>query len=79
MAEKKKVITNQAEIDAANRANVAKLLNEKAATCRKVVAAARALKRADQLFTQALSGAGGVTTALQAQIKAATQNPTGNL
>jgi hypothetical protein len=35
MAEKKKVITNQAEIDAANRANTVAKSQQKAATCRK--------------------------------------------
>jgi hypothetical protein len=64
MAEKKKVITNQAEIDAANRANTAAA--QRKAQLEKVVAAARALKTATYILLKRLGGASGVTSALQA-------------
>jgi hypothetical protein len=67
MAEKKKVITNQAEIDAANRENVAKSQQKAAAESR----AAAAFEKGRPIITQALSGVGGLNKALQAQIKAA--------
>jgi hypothetical protein len=72
MAEKKKVITNQAEIDAANRANTAKSQQKAAAESR----AAAAFEKGRPIITQALSGVGGLNKALQAQIKAA-ENPKG--
>ena len=72
MAEKKKVITNQAAIDAANRANVAKSQQKAAAESR----AAAAFEKGKPIITQALSGVSGLNKALQAQIKAA-ENPKG--
>jgi hypothetical protein len=72
MAEKKKVITNQAAIDAANRANTAKSQQKAAAESR----AAAAFEKGRPIITQALSGVGGLNKALQAQIKAA-ENPKG--
>jgi hypothetical protein len=72
MAEKKKVITNQAAIDAANRANAAKSQQKAAAESR----ATAAFEKGRPIITQALSGVGGLNKALQAQIKAA-ENPKG--
>jgi hypothetical protein len=67
MAEKKKVITNQAEIDAANRANVAAAQRKSQLEA----AAAAAFEKGKPIITQALSGVSGLNKALQAQIKAA--------
>jgi hypothetical protein len=67
MAEKKKVITNQAEIDAANRANVAAAQRKSQLEA----AAAAAFEKGKPIINQALSGVSGLNKALQAQIKAA--------
>jgi hypothetical protein len=72
MAEKKKVITNQAEIDAANRANTAAA--QRKAQLEKVVTDTRALNQ--PIFNQALGGARNVTSAFNTFL-AATQNPQG--
>ena len=72
MAEKKKVITNQAAIDAANRANVAAA--QRKAQLEKVVTDTRALNQ--PIFNQALGGARNVTSAFNTFL-AATQNPQG--
>jgi hypothetical protein len=70
MAEKK--VINQAQIEAANRANSAAAQRKSQLEA----AAAAAFEKGKPIITQALSGVSGLNKALQAQIKAA-ENPKG--
>ncbi len=70
MAEKK--VINQAQIEAANRANAAAAQRKAALEA----TAAAALEKGRPIISQALSGVGNLNKALQAQIKAA-ENPKG--